>query len=117
MTTTTTTKAASDGSATTDSTPAKREHSLARLREDECYHLTGLIRNALDEAGWLTNQVHSAVSARYGDWDGGNGTKSLDRDHAITKLTEARDCAQVAIDYLYRAAHALRDQDESEEPF
>ena len=31
------------------------------------------------------------------------------------RLTEARDCAQVAVDYLYRATSALRDQDE--QPF
>ena len=49
---------------------------------------------------------------RYRDYTGSNGTGPLDRDYAVSRLTEARDCAQVAIDYLYRITTALRDQDE-----
>ena len=52
---------------------------------------------------------------RYRDYSGGNGTDPLDRDYAVSRLTEARDCAQVAVDYLYKVTNALRDQDE--QPF
>ena len=54
------------------------------------------------------------MATRYTDFDGRDQTKPLDRAHTITKLTEARDCAQVAVDYLYRAINALQDQIEVE---
>jgi hypothetical protein len=111
---TTTAEAASDGSTTTTAAdaPAEREHGLSRLREEECYHLTALIRDALNEAERLTNQVNNDSMDRYRDYSGSNGTDPLDRDHAVSRLTEARDCAQVAVDYLYKVTDALRDQDE-----
>jgi hypothetical protein len=112
---TTTAKTASNGSVT-DGTRPVREHGLARVREEECYHLTGLVRNALAEAEHLTNEVNRATADRYADYSGSKGTKPLDRDCALKRLTEARDCAQVAVDYLYRATNALRDQNE-EPPF
>ena len=111
---TTTAEAASNGSTTTTTTdaPAKREHGLARLREEECYHLTTLVRDALNEAERLTNEVNGQSMDRYRDYTGDNGTGPLDRDYAMSRLNEARECAQVAIDYLYKITNALRDQDE-----
>jgi hypothetical protein len=52
---------------------------------------------------------------RYRDYSGDKGSTPLDRDYAFGRLTEARACAQVAVDYLYRAITAMRDQDE--QPF
>ena len=112
---TTTTEAASNGTTTTTTTtdaPAKREHGLARLREEECYHLTALVRDALNEAERLTNEVNGQSMDRYRDYTGGDGTDPMDRDYAWRRLTEALDCAQVAVDYLYKITTALRDQDE-----
>ncbi len=116
---TTTAEAASNGSTTTTTTtadaPAEREHGLARLREEECYHLTTLVRDALNEAERLTNEVNGRSMDRYRDYSGSNGTGPLDRDYAVSRLNEARDCAQVAIDYLYKITTALRDL--VEQPF
>ncbi len=108
---TTTAEAASNGSTTAD-VPAKREHGLARLQEEECYHLTALVRDALNEAERLTNEVNGQSMDRYRDYSGDKGSNPLDRDYAWSRLTEARECAQVAVDYLYRITNALRYQDE-----
>ena len=113
---TTTAEAASNGSDTTTAdAPAEREHGLARLREEECYHLTTLVRDALNEAERLANEVNNHAMDRYRDYTGSNGTGPLDRDYAVSRLTEARACAQVAVEYLYMITSALRDQDE--QPF
>ena len=95
--------------------PRRREHGLARLREEECYHLTALVRDALDQAERLTSEVNGRARTATATTAARTGTEPLDRDHAWRRLTEARDCAQVAIDYLYQAIDALRDQDE--QPF
>ena len=71
---TTTTEAASNGSTTTTDAPAEREHGLARLREEECYHLTALVRDALNEAERLTSEVNGRAMDRYRDYSGGNGS-------------------------------------------
>jgi hypothetical protein len=112
---TSTAEAADNGSTTTVDThvPAQREHGLDRLREDECYHLTELIERALSEAEYLVRKVHNKAFNRTLDYDGSKGTAPLDRDEATRILTEARDCAQAAIEYLYRALSAL----EGEPPF
>ena len=111
-----TAEAASNGSTTTTTdTPAEREHGIARLREEQCYHLTALVRNALNQAEHLTNEVNDRAMDRYRDYSGDKGSTPLDCDYAFGRLTEARACAQVAVDYLYRAINALRDQDE--QPF
>jgi hypothetical protein len=113
---TTTAQPASNGSTATEkSVPAQREHGLNRLREEECYHLTNLIRDSLDEAEHLVRKVHNKVYSRTVDHDGSKGTAPLDQAEVRDILTEARDCAQVAIDYLYRATNALQDQDD--QPF
>jgi hypothetical protein len=111
----TTAKTADNGSTTTDKpVPAPREHGMNRLREDECSHLTDLIERALSESEYLVRKVHSKAFNRTLDYDGSKGTAPLDRDEATRILTEAGDCAQVAVDYLYRAVSAL---DAGEAPF
>ncbi len=117
----TTAKAADNGSTTTtDKTentdkpvPAQREHGLDRLREDECYHLTDLIQASLSESEYLVRKVHNKAFSRTLDYDGSKGTAPLDRDEATRVLREACDCAQVAMEYLYRAVSAL----DGEPPF
>ena len=114
----TTAKAADNGSTTTtDKTdkpvPAQREHGLDRLREDECYHLTELIERSLSESEYLVRKVHNKAFNRTLDYDGSKGTAPLDRDEATRILAEARDCTQVAMEYLYRALSAM----EGEPPF
>lgn len=108
---TTSAKAAGHGG-TAEDTPAEREHGITRLREEETYHLTNLVKDALDQAERLTAEVNGRARTSYLDYSGKNGAEPLDRDYGWRKLTEALDCAQVAIDYLYRAASALQDQDE-----
>jgi hypothetical protein len=112
----TTAKAADNGSTTTtDKTvPAQREHGMDRLREDECYHLTDLIGRALGESEHLVRKVHNKAFNRTLDHDGSKGTAPLDRDEIQRILSEAGDCAQVAVDYLYRAVRVLND---GESPF
>ena len=113
----TTAKAAGNGSTATEKTekpvPAQREHGLDRLREDECYHLTELIERSLSESEYLVRKVHNKAFNRTLDYDGSKGTAPLDRDEATGILSEARDCTQVAIEYLYRAVSAM----EGEPPF
>jgi hypothetical protein len=112
---TTTGKPASNGSTDTGkSVPTQREHGMTRLREDECHHLTNLIRDGLDEASHLVRKASSKAFSRTLDYDGSKGTAPLDPDEMSGILTEARDCAQVAIDYLYRAVNAL---DQGDAPF
>lgn len=114
---TSTVTAASTGSATAPDAPAVPAHGLARLREEQCYHLTALIRNALNQAEYLTDEVNDRAMDRYTDYSGDKGTTPLDRGYARERLTEARTCAQVAVDYLYRAIGALHDQDGEDLPF
>ena len=59
---TTATKAASNGDTTEQAPARQREHGMNRLREDECYHLTGLITDCLDEAEHLVRKVHRKTS-------------------------------------------------------
>ena len=115
----TTTKPASNGSTTTEtkpekSVPAQREHGMTRLREEECHHLTPLIRDmprrgvAPGQEGQQQGlQPDPRLRRQQGHCPARPG-----RDSGI--LTEARDCAQVAIDYLYRAVNAL---DQGDAPF
>ena len=117
---TTTDKPASNGSTPTETekiVPAQREHGLDRLREDECYNLTNLIGEGLDEASHLVRKASSKAYNRTLDYDGSKGTAPLDRDEIAGILTESRDCAQVAIHYLYRAISALQDQSDYDSPF
>jgi hypothetical protein len=115
----TTAKAADNGSIATQtktekSVPAQREHGMTRLREEECYYLTHLIRDSLGEAEHLVRKASNKAYNRTLDHDGSKGTAPLDQDEVRDILIEARDCAQVAIDYLYRAVNAL---DQGDAPF
>jgi hypothetical protein len=109
--TTTTAKASGNGAATTTGTsvPAQREHGIDRLREDECYHLTALIMACLSEAEHLVRKVNGKAFGRTIDHDGTKGTAPLDHAEAADILGQARDCAQVATQYLCQAVSALAD--------
>ena len=112
-TSSTTAQAASDGGDTADiGTPAQREHGMDRLREEECYRLTGLIDECLSEASHLVRKVYNKVYNRILDHDGAKGTKPLDRDEARRILDEAYSCASLALSYIYSAATHLRDDPE-----
>jgi len=112
MTTSSTVTAASNGGDTpTDNKPAAREHGLARLREEECYYLTGLIEECLDEARHLVKKVNNKAYNRISDHDGSKGTKPLDRGEMAATLHEAYDCASHALAYLFNASTHLRVDD------
>jgi len=111
-----TTKAASNGVADINKhIPAQRVHGRERLREEECYYLTGLISQCLDEAHHLVRKVYHTSFNRTLDHDGTKGTAPL--DHAGTRqiLDEAHECTRAALSYLWEAANAMRDQDEDSE--
>ena len=111
MTSSSTDQAASNGGdGDTQDKPAARERGLVRLREEECYYLTGLVTSALREAEHLTEEVHRKASDRFTDYSGKRGTVPLDVAEADAKLQEAYDCASLALTYLYSASSHLRDQ-------
>ncbi len=115
---TSTVKAASTGTDTTvteKKTP--RERGINRLREEECYHLTSIVRDALTAAEHLTSEVHSLTSSRFMDWDGSKGSTPLDRTELGKTLQEAYDCAAIALCYLHEAYEQMsapRSQNEAE---
>jgi hypothetical protein len=119
MTDSTATKAASNGDTTTEKhQPAQREHGMNRLREQECYQLTSLISDGLDEAEHLIRKVHNKAYNRVLDYDGSKGTQSLDRQEALKILDEAYQCASLALTYICNIRQDMReDLYESEPPF
>jgi hypothetical protein len=111
MTSSSTDQAASNGDdISTQDKPAARERGLAFLREEESYHLTGLVLSALREAEHLTEEVHRKASDRFTDYSGKRGAAPLDVAEAADKLREAYDCGSLALTYLYSASSHLRDQ-------
>ncbi len=117
MTDSATTKAASNGdTATTEPKPAQRVHGMDRLREEECYRLTGLIGDCLDEAEHLVKKVNNKAFNRTLDHDGSKGTKPLDRAEARQILDEAYDCVSLALAYIYSASQHLQEADTKLEP-
>lgn len=97
----TATRAASNGQpTTTDATPAERLDGMARLHEEECYHLTHIVTNALGAAERLTRKVNKAASERYCDPNGDKDTPPLDTGKLLAQLSEARACVRAADDYL-----------------
>jgi hypothetical protein len=111
--TSSTVQAVGNGGETTDkSMLAEREHGMNRLREEECYRLTGLIGNCLGEADYLVRKVYNKAHQRTLDYDGAKGTKPLNRDEARQILDEAYACASLALSYIYSAATHLRDDTE-----
>ena len=110
MTSSTTTKAAStNGGTTAKAVPAQREHGISRLREQECYDLTNLIQNCLDEAEHLVRKVHNKAYNRVLDYDGTKGTQPLDRAEAKQILDEAYECASLALSYIYNVSTHLTE--------
>ena len=106
--------AVSNGGTTTDSSsqdtpasPAKPERGIARLRENEVYHLTGLVTSALYEAEHLVREVHDKASDRYLDHD--NTTEPLNGEQVTRLLGEAYRCANLAATYIDKAAMGLLD--------
>src|SRR5262244_2048464 len=90
--------AASNGGATTDSSPqdtsaspAKPRRGIARLRENEVYHLMGLVTSALYEAEHLVREVHDKDSVCY--LDHANTTEPLNGEQVTRLLGEAYQCA------------------------
>jgi len=115
----TTTKTSGNGVAAINKhVPAQREHGRDRLREEECYYLSGLIKECLDEAGHLVRKANSKAFNRTLDYDGTKGTAPLDRAEIRRIFDEAHECTRAALSYLWEAANAMRDQDEDQEsPF
>ena len=106
--------AVSNGGTTTDSSsqdtpasPAKPERGIARLRENEVYHLMGLVQSALYEAEHLVREVHDKASDRYLDHD--NTTEPLNGEQVTRLLGEAYQCATLAATYIDKAATGLLD--------
>ena len=117
MTDSTATKAASNGGDTTEEhPPAQREHGIKRLREQECYQLTGLILDCLGEAEHVIRKVHNKTFNRILDHDGSKGTHPLDRDEARKILEEGYTCASLALSYIFNASTHLRDASDDEMP-
>jgi hypothetical protein len=107
--TTTADKASSNGATAASKVPAQREHGLNRLREDQCYHLSALIVACLSEAEHLARKVNSKAFSRTIDHDGTKGTAPLNPTEIAQILTEARECAQAATEYLDQATVTFED--------
>ena len=106
--------AVSNGGTTTDSSsqdtpasPAKPERGIARLRENEVYHLMSLVQSVLYEAEHLVREVHDKASDRYLDHD--NTTEPLNGEQVTRLLGEAYQCATLAATYINKAATGLLD--------
>src|SRR5215470_13945693 len=104
-------QAASDGGTSTDSSPkeapATPERGIARLRENEVYHLMNLVQSALYEAEHLISEVLGKARPRYLDHD--NAAEPLNGDQAARLLGEAYQCATLACTYIDKAAMGLLD--------
>jgi hypothetical protein len=114
-------QAASDGGTTTDSSPkeapatqAKPERGIARLRENEVYHLMNLVQSALYEAEHLISEVLGQARPRYLDHD--NTAEPLNGEQVARLLGEAYQCANLAAIYIDKAAMGLLDPG-AETPF
>jgi hypothetical protein len=106
--------AASNGGTTTDSSPqdtptspAVPRRGIARLRENEVYHLMGLVQSALYEAEHLVREVHDKASDRYLDHD--TTTEPLNGEQVTRLLGEAYQCTTLASTYIDKAAMGLLD--------
>lgn len=110
MSDSTATKATGNGEPAEKRIPIQREHGMNRLREEECYHITNLITDCLNEAEHLVRKVSGKAQGRILDFDGSKGTKPLDRDEARGTLNEAYDCASLALTYLFEVCQHLQPQ-------
>ena len=118
-TTSKTATGASNGGDTVDkpAAPVQRVHGMDRLREEECYYVTGLIDECLKEAQHLVRKVYHKAFNRTIDHDGSKGTQPLDRPQAVKTLSEAYDCAALALAYIFSASSHLRDDAEHDDPW
>ena len=114
-------QAASDGGTTIDSSPkeapaiqAKPERGIARLRENEVYHLMNLVQSALYEAEHLITEVLGQARPRYLDHD--DTAEPLNGEQVARLLGEAYQCANLAATYIDKAAMGLLDPG-AETPF
>ncbi len=118
MASSTTTKAAANGAATTDpsaqDTPAEPSYGFARLRESEVYHLMGLANSAIDETEHTVRKVHDLARNRWLDHDG--ATRPLDKDEISRLLSDAYQCAIKAATVIDEAAMHWLDEPVSDEP-
>jgi hypothetical protein len=108
-------QAASNGDAISTGSklaPAQRVHGISRLREEECYYVTGLIRQCLDEAEHLVRKAHSKCYSRVLDHDGSKGTQPLDHVEMMLILDEAYECTALALTYIFSTSTHLRDHDQ-----
>ena len=106
--------AASNGGTTTDSSPqdtptspAKPRRGIARLRENEVYHLMNLVQSALYEAEHLISEVLGKARPRYLDHD--NTAEPLNGEQVARLLGEAYQCTTLAATYIDKAAMGLLD--------
>jgi hypothetical protein len=111
--TTTTVQAASNGGTTikpsTQDSPPQPAHGLARLKDEECYHLMGLVTSALSETEHLIRQVHDKARDRYLDTKG--DSEPLNAEEITRLLSEAYQCAISASNYIDQAAMRWLDSD------
>ncbi|GEM_PF-4671841 len=107
MTATSTASTAGDDKTAADGGRKECEHGMARAREEECYHLTNLIRDCLDEAGHLVGKVNAEVTARYADWSGAENSQPLDYAEIGRIVAEAHDCASMALGYFRSLADSV----------
>jgi hypothetical protein len=112
------TAASSGGTTTSESssegTPARPEHGIARLRETEVYHLMGLVQSALYEAEHMVREVHDKARDRWLDHE--NTKDPLNADEVSRTLSEAYQCATMASTYIDKAVMGLLDPG-AETPF
>ena len=107
------TAASNGGTATASSphevpaSPARPERGIARLRENEVYHLMNLVQSALYEAEHLISEVLGMTRPRYLDHD--TTSDPLDGEQAARLLGEAYQCATLAATYIDKAAMGLLD--------
>ena len=78
----------------------ERPRGIARVEEDEYYHMTALIRDCLREADITVSKVHSKASERFTDFHGEDGTEPLDFCELGAQLLEARECLVLALEHL-----------------
>lgn len=101
MTATSTAATADDNPATAPADGSSQpQRGIARVREEECYYLTGLAANCLREAEHLVQEVHNGAMARTTDFRGDKGITPLDYQEINRTLREAEQCAHLAVRYL-----------------
>ena len=114
------TAASNGGTATASSphevpaSPARPERGIARLRENEVYHLMNLVQSALYEAEHLITEVLGQARPRYLDHD--DTAEPLNGEQVARLLGEAYQCANLAATYIDKAAMGVLDPG-AETPF